>query len=90
MKININGTYFDSYTAVCIKNKEFQGKITYFKGNHYSFTIVKGTNLHKYRVESDDKTPIWFDEENQRLLCFFDFFCTLAEWRDIQIEEILE
>jgi len=72
--------------VVCIKEYKVAGEIKINKENvytlKYSVNTVAGTI---YRIEG-----VWFTEENDGSNeYFYDYFIPLSEWRDKQIDSIL-
>ena len=87
-------------TVVCIENHSFvfEGQISsHKKGNMYHIIDIgrSGNGTYSYYVESDKSHPdpnnrgLWFYEHKTKCGIFSEHFISLAEWRDKQIDSIL-
>ena len=85
--------------VICIKDYIFEGKYTiksYSIGKQYEIVKVENDG-ESYYVEADMSIHddlncglrFYYEKEIGNSKCFKNFFVTLAEWRDRQIDSIL-
>jgi hypothetical protein len=83
--------------VVCIKDMSNIQHLNYTLHEIYSVSLIKHRIRYEYnsyysiRIEDESKIGWYFESiDLNNLLYFYDYFMTLAEWREKQINSILE
>jgi hypothetical protein len=83
----------------CIKEQEYifydGNRYTHLRGNIYEVLNIRVSDKILFiqtQENYNDINGLWFslDDNNHYRKTFSDYFITLAEWRDKQIDSILE
>ena len=81
--------------AVCIKTLIIKNKFEVIKGNQYTYRIQEFScdfdgDTSEAKIYDSMNRHMWFNLDLHVGYMFKNYFITLAEWRERQIDSILE
>lgn len=84
--------------VLCIKDFISKDEKSFIKGNLYEVVMIHNLNLRIVTIQNSvEKTPTgtstqinFFSIGHSPMDNFYEYFITLAEWRENQIDKILE